>query len=95
MAAVIYVATVKESRLLELPRQAEALGLRPGDKVSVHIDQNNDDETVVFPVNQNGLAAMRTIAERQQNRPAMEGSDIVKLVREARAGGMFGNDLVE
>ena len=95
MAAVHYVATVKESRLLELRRHAEALGLRPGDTVSVNIDQINDDETVVSPANHSGLAAMRTIAERQQHRPAMVGSDIVKLVREARAGAMFGNDLVE
>ena len=35
------------------------------------------------------------IAERQRDKPAVEGSDIVKHVREARAGAMYGRDRAE
>ncbi len=86
MAIAHFVATVKEERLLELPKEADALHLQPGEEVSIMLDRNSKEQTV--KPNEKGLAAMREIAERQKNRPYAEGSDVVKLVRDARAGAM-------
>jgi hypothetical protein len=92
MAAVHYTAKVKESRLLELPAEAQELGLQPGEEVRVSVERNGVEASTTFPPNERGLAAMREIAERQKDRPYVEGSDVVKLVREARAGAMYGYD---
>jgi anaerobic selenocysteine-containing dehydrogenase len=95
MAIVYYTAKVKESRLLELPEEAQELGLQPGDEVTVRVDRNGVEANATFPPNERGLAAMREIAERQKHRPSIAGSDVVKLVRQARAGAMYGYDATE
>ncbi len=95
MTTVHYIAKVKGGRLLELPEEAQALGLQPGEEVSVSVNRNNRETNTTFPPNEKGLAAMREIAERQKNQPSTEGSDVVKLIREARTGAMYGYDLTE
>lgn len=40
MATVHYTAKAKDSRTLELPEEAEALGLQPGDEVHVFVNRN-------------------------------------------------------
>jgi len=40
MATVQYTARVKESRILELPEEAQELGLRPGDEIQVFLNHN-------------------------------------------------------
>ncbi len=95
MATVQYKAKVKEGRLLELPEQAEALGLKPGDEITITLEQNGAEEKPVFPPNEKGLAIMREIAERQKDMPYSDGSNSLKLLREARAGAMYGYDPTE
>jgi hypothetical protein len=40
MAIVHYTARVTDSRTLELPEEAQALGLQPGDEVDVFVNRN-------------------------------------------------------
>jgi hypothetical protein len=95
MATVQYTAKVKDSRLLELPEEAQELGLMPGEEVKVSVDRNVAEESFRFPPNEKGLAIMREIAERQKNRPHTDGSNTMKLLREARAGAMYDHDPTE
>lgn len=95
MAAIHYTAKVKESRLLELPEEAQELGLKPGEEVTISVERNGVKETATVPPNEGMLAALREIAERQKNRPFTEGTDTMKLLREARGGAMYGNDPAE
>ena len=39
------------------------------------------------------LEALRKVSERSKNMPVSSDEDTLKLIREARSGGMFGNDL--
>ena len=64
------------------------LGLQAGQELVVTVDREGGEAATSVP-NEKGLAAMREIAERQKDRPCAEGSDVVKLVREARAGAMY------
>ena len=95
MATVHYTAKVKDSRLLELPEEAQELGLKPGEEVTVSVERNGGKETATFPPNAGMLAALREIAERQKDRPFTDGSDTMKLLREARGGAMYGYDPTE
>src|SRR5690348_2465865 len=61
MATVHYMAKVKDSRLLELPEEAQELGLKPGEEVSVSVDRF---EVAAIKPNEKALAALREIAER-------------------------------
>jgi hypothetical protein len=90
MTTVHYTAKVKDSRLLELPEEAQELGLQPGEEVTVSVERNGVNATVTFPPNEGMLAALREIAERQKNRPFTDGSDMMKLLWEARGGAMYG-----
>ena len=87
MTTTYYHVKVKENRLLELPEEVQELGLQPGEEVIVSVSRN--DANASFR-NEAGFAAMREIAESQKSSPAIEGSDIVKLIREAREGTMYG-----
>ncbi|MCW3095823.1 MAG: hypothetical protein JWL77_1441 [Chthonomonadaceae bacterium] len=42
MAIVHYTARAKDSRTLELPEEAQALGLQTGDEVHVFVNRNED-----------------------------------------------------
>jgi hypothetical protein len=95
MATAHYTAKVKESRLLELPEEAQELGLQPGEEVMVSVDRNGIVESATFPPNEKGLAAMREIAKRQQGARHTEGANSLKLLHEARAGAMYGYDPTE
>jgi hypothetical protein len=43
MATVVYTAKVVDSRTLELPEEANALGLNVGDEIHVFVSQNGPD----------------------------------------------------
>src|SRR5579862_8353889 len=90
MAIVQYTVKVRDSRLLELPEEAQELGLQAAEEIAVSVDRKGIDTALTILPNEKGLAAMREITERQENRPTMEGSDVIKLVRMARAGTMYG-----
>ena len=42
------------------------------------------------PPNEQALAILALIAERQQGRRETSGEDTQRLIREGRAGGMYG-----
>lgn len=52
---------------------------------------DEDRSTAVKP-NEQMLAILREIAERQKDRPYTDGSDTMRLLREARAGAMYDLD---
>ena len=91
MTLVQYTAEVRNGRLLELPTEADALNLIPGDKIQVQLDFAPTDPLHSAP---NGamLEALRQIAELQKDMPYTDGSTTLKLVREARSGAMYGYD---
>jgi hypothetical protein len=90
MATVHFTAKVKDARTLELPEEAQQLGLMPGEEVSIHLDTSGVGTTATFPPNEKGLAAMRQIAERQKSRPISLDTTTRKLLDEARSGAMYG-----
>ncbi len=49
-----------------------------------------DDEAASEP-NREMLEALRKVAERSKNMPVSSDEDTLKLIREARSGGMFGD----
>lgn len=95
MATVHYTAKVKEGRLLELPEEAQELGLQPGEEVEVSVERTGVETSATFPPNEKGLAAMREIAERQKGARSTDGSNSLKLLHEARAGAMYGYEPTE
>lgn len=42
--------------------------------------------------NEGMLEALRKIKERHKDMPESSGKDTLKIIREARSGGMFGDD---
>ena len=53
------------------------------------------DIPIVGPPNEGMLAALREITERQKGRRETSGEDTQRIVREGRAGGMYGLEPVE
>jgi hypothetical protein len=94
MARIQYTAKVKAGLLLELPAEAEGLHLRPGDKVQVLLDHDREDAQPVQP-NEGMLAALQEIAERQKGRRQTDGSETDRMLREGRAGAMWGAESIE
>jgi hypothetical protein len=94
METAYYTAEVKGGRLLELPAEAEALQLHPGDKVRVQLDPIAAEATSSTP-NEGMLAALREIAARQNGRRHTDGSQTDQMLRQARAGEMWGCEPVE
>jgi len=93
MTLLHYTAEVKNGLLLELPSEAEQLHLRPGDKVHIHFDPIQ--ETLVGKPNEGMLTVLRDIAERQKGRGHTDGSTTDAMLREGRAGAMWGHDPID
>lgn len=89
MATVHYTAVVKEGRLLELPDEADALELKPGDQVEIILNQNGVEESALT-ASERGLEIMRLLAERHKVRRVTDNSNTAKLLREARGGAAYG-----
>ena len=70
-------------------------------ELAAHADEFEDKQlrlTVVEelpPQNYRMLEVMRRIVERDKDRPLTAGDDTQKLLREARAGGMYGYEPTE
>ncbi|HZP80683.1 MAG TPA: hypothetical protein VFB21_03515 [Chthonomonadaceae bacterium] len=94
MAVIQFRAKVREGGLLELPEQAQALGLIPGEEVTVSVERNSS-QAPAFPPNEKGLAIMRQIAELQKDMPYSDNTNTLKLLHEARAGAMYDRDPIE
>lgn len=93
MATTHYTAKVKDERLLELPEAARALRLQIGEEVFITLDRDSQKEARESP--QGMLAALRLIAERQNDRRYTDGTETDRLLREGRAGAMWDHEPVE
>ena len=71
MATLHYMATAKDSRLLELPEEAQELGIEPGDIVSISVKQPEKPDTVAS--NEKAPAVLREIVRRQEGRRHTDG----------------------
>ena len=89
-----YTAEVKAELLLALPVEAEELHLKPGDKVRIQLSRDAEEAPQARP-NEGMLAALRAIAERQKGQRYTDAADTDRLLREGRAGAMWGQDPVE
>ncbi len=89
----IVMATVTQERLLQLPSEAQAR-LEPGQKLQIQIDQVPINQDAALPVqlgpNEKALEALREIARRQKGRRHTDGSQTDQLLRDGRAGAMYG-----
>ncbi len=54
------------------------------------VEQPNVGPPNMGPPNEQALAILALIAERQQGRRETSGEDTQRLIREGRAGGMYG-----
>ena len=95
MATIQFTAKVKGNRLLELPVEAQELGLKPGEEVKISVDRNGAEEVQNVPPNAPMLAALAEIAELNKGLSHSDGSDTQRLLREARSGAMYGYDPAE
>ncbi|MGH9839827.1 MAG: hypothetical protein ACREEM_13680, partial [Blastocatellia bacterium] len=65
---------------------ARLLGLKSGETQELALAEM-DEEPLSNPAT---IAALQRIAERQERRPFTKSSDTVAMLREARAGAMWG-----
>lgn len=89
MTSIHYIAHAREENLLELPEEAKALGIKPGEAVSVRVER--DEPVPVGPPNERALAALRQIAEIVKDMPKTDGSQTDRILREGRSGAMYGD----
>jgi hypothetical protein len=59
------------------------------------VDRNGSEDAQAFPPNEKMLAILRGIEESHKERSSTSGVDTDRLLREARAGAMFGYDPTE
>jgi hypothetical protein len=90
-----YIARVRESHLLELPVEAQELGLQPGEEVEIRLDRKAAEAAPILPRHEKGLAIMREIAERHKDRRTTDSRNTSRLLQEARAGAAYGYEPTE
>ncbi len=95
MAMLHYTAKVKESRLLELPEEAQGLGLKPGEEVKISVERNGIQESFLVTSSEQGLDILRQIAERHKDRRITDSSTTQRLLNEARGGAAYGYEPTE
>ena len=78
---------VLEGTWEEISKHAKSL---VGKKLRVTVLE--DEPTAKPKPNEGMLEALRKVRERNKNMPESSGKDTLKLIREARSGGMFGDD---
>ena len=59
------------------------------------VDRNGSEDAQSFQPNEKMLAILQGIEESHKERPSISGVDTDRLLREARAGAMFGYDPTE
>ena len=89
MTSTHYIARARDSRVLELPEEAQALGIVPGESISIVVEREDVSSTVVV-ANEGMLATLRRIAELKWDMPETDGSETDRLLRDGRDGGMYG-----
>ena len=89
MTTTHYIARARDGRNLELQEEAQSLGLKAGDQVSIIVEMEEDTTPEVVP----NFAALEALARIDEILEAMHGSDGAetdRMIREARDGGMYG-----
>ena len=89
----------------EMQRKLETLAIRSGQDIesvanslllqAVESVDRNGGKAQAFMPNDKMLAILRGIEESHKDRPSTSGVDADQLLREARAGAMFGYDPIE
>jgi bifunctional DNA-binding transcriptional regulator/antitoxin component of YhaV-PrlF toxin-antitoxin module len=97
MATLQYRAIVEPNGRLLLPQEAQtALDLKPGDEITISFDRV---EASVLPEasprNEGMLKVLADIEKHQEGRRSISGEETQRMLREARAGGMYGFDPTE
>ena len=78
---------VLEGTWEEISKHAKSL---VGKKLRVTV--LDEEPTAKSKPNEGMLEALRKVRERNKNMPESSGKDTLKMIREARSGGMFGDD---
>ncbi len=90
----------------DVQRKLETLARRNGEDIESiantlfqqaveSVDRNNSEDVQAFPPNEKMLSILRNIEESHKGRPSTSGVDTDRLLREARAGAMFGYEPTE
>ena len=66
-----------------------------GRKVRVYIEIEDEKGTSAFPPNEKALVALRQIAKMQEGMRETDGLQTDRILRDGRAGGMYGDDTAE
>jgi hypothetical protein len=62
-----------------------------GRKVRIYVEPDQDESTApTHPPNEQALAMLRDLVKLQEGMKETDGSQTDRLLREARAGGMYG-----
>ena len=89
MTTTHYIARARDGRNLELPVEAQALGLKAGDQVSILVEMEEEAQSDVIP-NHAALEALARIDEILEEMQGADGAETDRMIREARDGGMYG-----
>ena len=100
MATLRYTGRVDDNGSLIISKETLAeLGIRPGDTLLVSLNPGSGNETSnrasVRPPNQGILDTLRRVEEIQRGMCPKPGRDSVEIIREGRAGAMWGYDPAE
>ena len=90
----------------DVQRKLETLAIRNGQDIErvantlfqqavENVDRDGNEKEQVFPPNEKMLAIIKSIEESHKGRPFTSGVDSDRLLREARTGGMLGEDPTE
>jgi hypothetical protein len=82
-----YIARVLDDRRLELPHGALSL-IKPGQEVEIELDQFAVRHELTTSAS--ALVMLREVEELTMSMPETDPSQTDRLVREARAGAMYG-----
>ena len=90
MTVVHYKATVRSDRLLELPPEAQRFMI-PGQEIDIEFK----DVPATPKPNEEMLGFLNLIESQHKDRPYTDGSDTLRLLKEARGGAMYGCEPTE
>ena len=95
MAILYYTAKAKDGRTLELPEEAQALGLRQGDEVKIAIDRSVNGVQSYANSTDEALAIIRQITEHHRGHRITDDKSTQRLLEEARGGAAYGYEPTE
>ncbi len=78
----VFMATVRDSRVLELPAEAEALHLIAGQQIEIDLPSAEP--------NWAGLAMLDDLEIIKKGMRKTDGSNTEAMIREGRSGAMYG-----